>query len=125
MRSAEIFRRAVGNDKLQLKVDSLKDENISGMLIQSEESRRMAEMMKAYGMDGMNLGGMGQQSETLVLNANNELVKYVLDNPEGELTDTVCCQLYDLAALANRPLTAEELTRFVQRSNEILQKLTK
>ncbi len=121
----EIFRRAVGNDKLQLKVDSLKDENISGMLIQSEESRRMAEMMKMYSMPGMDFAGMGQNSETLVLNANNELVKYVLNNPEGELTDMVCSQLYDLAALANRPLTAAELTRFVQRSNEILKKLTK
>ncbi len=85
----------------------------------------MADMMKAYGMAGMNLGNMGQNSETLVLNAGNDLVNYVMENPEGELTDMVCCQLYDLAALANRPLTAEELTRFVKRSNEILQKMTK
>ena len=118
------FRKALGKENLKVKVDRLKDESVSAMLTQSEESRRMAEMMKAYGMAGMNLGDMGKDSETLVLNAGNNLVKYVLDNPEGELTDTVCCQLYDLAALANRPLTAEELTRFVKRSNEILQKIT-
>ena len=82
-------------------------------------------MMKMYSMAGMGMGDFGKTEETLVLNANNSLVKYILENPEGELTDTVCCQLYDLAALANRPLTAEELTRFVQRSNEILTKLTK
>ena len=110
-----------------MKVDSLKDENVSSMLIQSEESRRMAEMMKMYNMAGMGIGmgGMDKTDETLVLNANNSLVKYIFENPEGEMTDTVCCQLYDLAVLANRPLTAEELTRFVQRSNDILAELTK
>jgi molecular chaperone HtpG len=120
-----VFRKATGKDNLSIKVDRLKDASVSAILTQSEEARRMAEMMKAYGMAGMNLGGMDQNSETLVLNAGNDLVKYVLDNNEGETTDMVCCQLYDLAALANRPLTAEELTRFVQRSNEILTKLTK
>ncbi len=121
----ETFRKALDKKELKVKVDSLKDDSVSGMLIQSEESRRMAEMMKMYNMAGMGMGDMGKTDETLVLNANNSLVKYVFENPEGELTDTVCCQLYDLAVLANRPLTAEELTGFVKRSNEILQKLTK
>lgn len=123
----ETFRKALDMPELKVKVDSLKDENVSSMLIQSEESRRMAEMMKMYNMAGMGIGmgGMDKADETLVLNANNSLVKYVFENPEGETTNTVCCQLYDLAVLANRPLTAEELTRFVQRSNDILAELTK
>ena len=123
----ETFRKALDMPELKVKVDSLKDENVSSMLIQSEESRRMAEMMKMYNMAGMGIGmgGMDKTDETLVLNANNSLVKYIFENPEGEMTDTVCCQLYDLAVLANRPLTAEELTRFVQRSNDILAELTK
>ncbi|MBQ9870334.1 MAG: molecular chaperone HtpG [Eubacterium sp.] len=123
----ETFRKALDMKDLKVKVDSLKDENVSSMLIQSEESRRMAEMMKMYNMAGMGIGmgGMDKTDETLVLNANNSLVKYIFENPEGEMTDTVCCQLYDLAVLANRPLTAEELTRFVQRSNDILAELTK
>ena len=120
----EVFRKALDMKDLKVRVDSLKDASVSSMLIQSEESRRMAEMMKMYNMAGMGLGDMGKTDETLVLNANNGLVKYVFENPEGDLTDTVCCQLYDLAVLANRPLTAEELTRFVQRSNEILTKMT-
>lgn len=120
----EVFRKALDMKDLKVRVDSLKDESVSSMLIQSEESRRMAEMMKMYNMAGMGLGDMGKTDETLVLNANNSLVKYVFGNPEGEMTDMVCCQLYDLAVLANRPLTAEELTRFVQRSNEILTKMT-
>ena len=120
----ETFKKALGVEEIKLKVESLKDENVSSMLTQSEADRRMAEMMKMYadaGMGGMPFGG--QNTETLVLNSNNKLVKYVLDNPEGEITPTICCQLYDLAVLANKPLTAEELTRFVTRSNEILTKL--
>lgn len=120
----ETFKKALGVEEIKLKVESLKDENVSSMLTQSEADRRMAEMMKMYadaGMGGMPFGG--QNTETLVLNSNNKLVKYVLDNPEEEITPTICCQLYDLAVLANKPLTAEELTRFVTRSNEILTKL--
>ena len=121
----EAFKKALGVEEIKLKVESLKDENISSMLTQSEADRRMAEMMKMYSEAGMGGLGMnfGQNSETLVLNSNNKLVKYVLDNPEGEITPTICCQLYDLAVLANKPLSAEELTRFVARSNEILGKL--
>ena len=121
----EVFKKALNVEEIKLKVESLKDENISSMLTQSEADRRMAEMMKMYSEAGMGGMGMnfGQNSETLVLNSNNKLVKYVLDNPEGEITPTICCQLYDLAVLANKPLSADELTRFVARSNEILGKL--
>ena len=120
----EAFKKALGVDEIKIKVESLKDESVSSMLTQSEADRRMAEMMKMYadaGMGGMNFGN--KNTETLVLNSNNKLVKYVLDNPEEEITPTICSQLYDLAVLANKPLTAEELTRFVARSNEILTKL--
>ncbi len=121
----ETFKKALGVEEIKIKVESLKDENVSSMLTQSEADRRMAEMMKMYSEAGMGGMGMnfGQNAETLVLNSNNKLVKYVLDNPDEEITPTICCQLYDLAVLANKPLTAEELTRFVSRSNEILAKL--
>ncbi len=121
----ETFKKALGVENIKIKVESLKDENVSSMLTQSEADRRMAEMMKMYSEAGMGGMGMnfGQETETLVLNSNNKLVKYVLDNPEEEITPTICCQLYDLAVLANKPLTADELTRFVARSNEILTKL--
>ena len=121
----ETFKKALGKEEIKIKVESLKDENVSSMLTQSEADRRMAEMMKLYSDAGMGMPGMnfGANAETLVLNSNNKLVKYVLDNPEEEITPTICCQLYDLAVLANKPLTAEELTKFVARSNEILAKL--
>ena len=116
----EIFKKALGKEKIKLEARSLKDETVSSMLIQSEQERRMADMMKIYSFGGMSPMDFGAEAETLILNVNNKLVKYVLDNPEAENTNTICAQLYDLAVLANRPLTAEELTGFVKRSNEIL-----
>ena len=120
----EVFKKALNKETINIKVESLKDENVSSMLTQSESDRRMAEMMKAYGM-ASGMGGLdyGANAETLVLNSNNKLVKYVMDNPEEEFTPTICQQLYDLAVLANKPLSASELTAFVKRSNEILTKL--
>ncbi len=115
------FRKACGNDKLNVKVENLKNEAISSMLTLSEEQRRMVDMMKAYNVGGQFDPAMfGGEGETLVLNASNKLVKYILDNPDGENTDKICCQLYDLAVLANRPLEPEAMTKFVTRSNEIL-----
>ena len=120
------FEKALDMKNLNVKVESLKDENTSSILTQPEETRRMQEMMKMYGMAGMDPSMFGQgEGETLILNSNNKLVKYVLDNPDSDNTATICCQLYDLAVLANRPLSAEAMTKFVARSNEILGILTK
>ena len=115
------FEKALDMKNLNVKVESLKDENTSSILTQPEETRRMQEMMKMYGMAGMDPSMFGQgEGETLILNSNNKLVKYVLDNPDSDNTATICCQLYDLAVLANRPLSADAMTKFIARSNEIL-----
>lgn len=120
------FEKALNMKNLNVKVKSLKDENTSSILTQPEETRRMQEMMKMYGMAGMDPSMFGQgEGETLILNSNNKLVKYVLDNPDSDNTATICCQLYDLAVLANRPLSADAMTKFIARSNEILGILTK
>ena len=120
------FEKALDMKNLNVKVESLKDENTSSILTQPEETRRMQEMMKMYGMAGMDPSMFGQgEGETLILNSNNKLVKYVLDNPDSDNTATICCQLYDLAVLANRPLSADAMTKFIARSNEILGILTK
>ena len=120
------FEKALDMKNLNVKVESLKDENTSSILTQPEETRRMQEMMKMYGMAGMDPSMFGQgEGETLILNSNNKLVKYVLDNPDSDNTATICCQLYDLAVLANRPLSAEAMTKFIARSNEILGILAK
>ena len=121
----DVFKKALGKDHLEVQVQNLKNENISSMITLSEETRRMQDMMKMYSAGGMGMDtSMFGGGETLILNANNALVKYILDNTEGEHVDMFCKQLYDLAMLANKPLSAEEMTQFVARSNEIMLLLT-
>ena len=119
----EIFRKELGNENLDVKVEKLKDENVASMAVLSEENRRMQEMMKMYGMDANMFGGAN--GATLVLNANHPLVEYVVAHKDGENTEMFCHQLYDLAMLAHKPLSPEEMTEFVKRSNEIMMKLAK
>lgn len=120
----EVFRKALSNDKLEVKVEKLKHENVASMVTLSEESRRMQEMMKMYNMYGMDPSMFGTDV-TLVLNANHPLVQYVLENKDGEHTQMFCQQLYDLAMLSNKPLNPEEMTAFINRSNEIMILLAK
>ena len=120
----EIFRKALGNDKLEVKVEKMRDENVASMITLSEESRRMQEMVKMYGMSGMDPSMFGTNA-TLILNANHPLVEYVVAHKDGENTEMFCHQLYDLAMLAHKPLSPEEMTEFVKRSNEIMMKLAK
>ena len=120
----EIFRKELGNDKLDVKVEKLKDDNVASMAVLSEESRRMAEMMKMYGMSGMDPSMFGTQA-TLILNVNHPLVKFVVEHKRSKNVSIICKQLYDLAMLAHKPLNPEEMTAFVQRSNEIMMLLTK
>lgn len=115
-----IFRKALGNDKLEIKVEKLKNENVSSMLTVSEESRRMQDMMKMYNMYGMDPSMFGGAGETLILNANNKLVQYVLAHGDAEGTKTICEQLYDLALLSHGSLSPERMTGFIARSNEIM-----
>ncbi len=119
-----IFRKALNNEKLEVKVEKLKNENVASMVTLSEQSRRMQEMMKMYNMYGMDAGIFGTDV-TLVLNANHPLVQYVLNNKDGEHVNLFCQQLYDLAMLSNKPLNPEEMTAFISRSNEIMMLLTK
>ncbi len=124
----KIVRKALKNDKLNVKIEKLKNKKVSSVLTISEESRRMQDMMKMYAMNGMDMGAFGSEGETLVLNANHPLVEYVIahkDDKDNANETMICEQLYDLAKLQNGPLDAEAMTRFVTRSNEIMVALTK
>lgn len=122
---SETFKKALNNDKLEVKVEKLKNASVSSMLTMSEDSRRMKEMMKMYSMQGMDMSMFGGEGETLVLNANNDLVKYIVDHKDSEHVPMMCEQLYDLAVIANKPLTPEKMTKFIARSNEIMMLLAK
>jgi molecular chaperone HtpG len=121
----EIFKKALGKDNLDVKVQKFKNKEISSMITLSEETRRMQDMMKMYAAPGMDPNMFGMGGETLVLNADNELVQYILNNKDNENVNDFCCQLYDLAMLSNKPLAPEEMTEFIKRSNKIMLLLAK
>ncbi len=122
----EIFRKALDNDKLEVKVQRLKNANVSSMITESEESRRMQDMMRMYNMGGFDPSMFGGSAgTTLVLNSGNALVQYILEHEEGDHTKTICEQLYDLALIAHKPLEPDAMTKFINRSNEILSILAK
>ena len=123
---SELFKKVLNKEKLEVKVEKIKSEKVSAMITLSEESRRMQDMMKMYRMSGMGDDMfMGMGGEKLVLNANHPLVKYLGANKESEYANMICEQLYDLALLAHRPLEPQAMTKFVERSNEIMMILTK
>ncbi|MEG1877925.1 MAG: molecular chaperone HtpG [Lachnospiraceae bacterium] len=123
----EVFKKALKKKDIKVKVEKLKNKKISSMITLSEESRRMQDMMKMYSMPGggMDMGMFGGEGETLILNANNSLVQYILDSQDGANVPMICEQLYDLAMLQHAPLAPEAMTKFVTRSNEIMMLLTK
>ena len=120
----EVFHKALNNDKLEVKVEKLKNASVSSMIVLSEETRRMQDMMKMYNMYGMDPNMFGGPA-TLVLNANNELVQYIFNHKDSEHVPMMCEQLYDLAMLSHKPLAPEEMTKFITRSNKIMMLLAK
>ena len=120
----KVFKKAIKKDNITVKVEKLKNKDISSLITLSEESRRMQDMMKMYAVQGMDLGTMGKEGLTLILNANNKLVQYIMEHKEGENVQMICEQLYDLALLQQAPLEAEAMSRFVTRSNKIMMLLT-
>ena len=123
---ADVFHKALNNDKLTVKAEKLKDATIASILTLSEEGRRMQDMMKMYSMGGMGMdASMFGADQTLTLNANHELVQYILNNKESEYVNDFCEQLYDLAVLGNQPLSPDAMSKFIARSNKIMMCLAK
>ena len=120
---SEKVKAAIHNDKLKVAIEPLKNDEISSVITISEESRRMQEMMKQYGMMGMDPSMFGGEGETLVLNANHPLVKALLENAHEECFDMICEQLYDMASISHSQLSPERMSAFIKRSNELMLKL--
>ncbi len=119
------MKKALKKEKLTVKIEKLKNKKVSSVLTVSEDARRMQDMMQMYAASGMDMGMFGNEGETLVLNANHPLVAYIMEHEDGDHTQMICEQLYDLAQLQNAPLSPEAMTKFIARSNEIMMLLTK
>ncbi|MBO7356398.1 MAG: molecular chaperone HtpG, partial [Lachnospiraceae bacterium] len=115
-----IMKKVLKKDKITIKVEKLKNKKVASMLTLSEETRRMQDMMKMYSARGMDMGDFGSEGETLILNAGHPLVKYVTEHEDGENTQMICEQLYDLAKIQQSPLSADDMSKFITRSNDIL-----
>lgn len=122
---AEIIRKALKNEKIEVRIEKLKNKKVASVITLSEEARRMQDMMKMYSMPGMDMGAFGQEGETLILNANHPLVQYVTEHQDGENVQMICEQLYDLAKLQHAPLAPEAMSQFIMRSNDIMMLLAK
>ena len=123
---SDVFKAAVHNENLTIKVESLKNAEVAAILTLSEQGRRMQDMMKMYAMGGAGFDmNMFPSDQTLTLNANNALVKYIFENKESENVPMFCEQIYDLALLQNQPLSVDAMTKFVKRSNDIMMLLAK
>ncbi|MCR5801169.1 MAG: molecular chaperone HtpG [Lachnospiraceae bacterium] len=122
---AGIMKKALKKEKIEIKVEKLKNKKVASMLTLSEETRRIQDMMKMYASQGLGLGDFGSEGETLVLNASHPLVQYIVDNKDGKNTEMICEQLYDLAKVQQSPLSPDDMAKFIARSNDILMLLTK
>ena len=124
---SEVFKGAIGNDRLTVKAEALKNEEVASVLTLSEQGRRMQDMMKMYAMGGMGSmdTNMFAADQTLTLNVNHALVKYILENRDSEHVPMFAEQLYDLALIGNQPLSPDAMAKFVKRSNDIMILLTK
>ncbi len=123
--TAEAVKKAIGDEKLAVKLETLKDASTASLLTVSEESRRMQDMMKQYGMAGMDMSMFGSEGNTLVLNTAHPLVKYLLEHNEGDVSEKISKQLYDLALIAHGTLSAERMAEFIHRTNDIMTAITK
>ena len=118
----EKFKNEIKDDTLKIEVQSLKDDSIPAVILLGEQSRRMQEMYKAYGQQMAGMADMFHDEFTLVLNSNNSLIKKI-DTLNDEDANLVIEHVYDLAKISHSPLPAEQMTKFIERSNKLLEKL--
>ena len=118
----EKFKNEIKDDTLKIEVQSLKDDSIPAVILLGEQSRRMQEMYKAYGQQVAGMADMFHDEFTLVLNSNNSLIKKI-DTLNDEDANLVIDHVYDLAKISHSPLPAEQMTKFIERSNKLLEKL--
>ncbi len=118
------FRKALNQETLKVKVETLKNDDVAGMIILDENNRRMQEMMKMYGMAGLD-PNMFPSEETLILNKKHPLIQFILnsDDHDTELHNMVMAQVYDLAVMSHKTMTPEAMTAFIKRSNDLMKRM--
>ena len=121
----KVFKENLSDEKLDIQVEGLKNPSISAMITVSEEKKRMNSMMRQYAVAMNTDMGLSDETGSLVLNSNNELIKYIANNKDSEDIKLLCQQIYDIACLAHAPLSADRMTSFISRNNDMLTRLIK
>ncbi|MBP5426866.1 MAG: molecular chaperone HtpG [Clostridiales bacterium] len=118
----KIFKENLNNDKLKVSLQSLKAQDVPAMITLSEEQRRFQEMSRMYS-GGVDMSAMFKDEVTLVLNNNNKLIQNILANSDTKKDEVklMCEHIYDLAIMSHRQLTSDEMTKFIERSNKLLE----
>ncbi|NLD59585.1 MAG: molecular chaperone HtpG [Clostridiales bacterium] len=116
-RLTELFRKAVGDEQLEVELKSFKADDLIAMVTVDEQSRRFAEMSRQWGRE-MSF----PEKRTLVLNQKHPVAKW-LGSQEGERAERVAAQVFDLAEMARQPLVADRMVEFLRRSNALLSML--
>ena len=114
-RLGEMFKKATGDDSLIVEAKPFKADDLIAMITVDEQSRRLTEMSRQWGRD-MNL----PEKRTLVLNRKHPVVQYLEKQEDGERTQQLCAQVFDLAEMARQPLVADRMVEFLKRSNALL-----
>lgn len=113
----ECVKACLPDEKLEYKVESLKATETPAVILLSEYARRIQDMNKVL---GESFAPEGQV--TLVLNSENEIVKKIPSLTE-ENRKLVCEHIYDLALMAHKPLSAEQMSKFIARNVKLLELL--
>lgn len=119
---AKLFRKASGNDKLEVKFDRLRESHAPALLILSEDKRRMDDFMKAYAIMNKTETGPALAEQTLVLNTESPVYKHLEELVESasDKADFLAGYIYKLSLMAHRRLDASELNAFLEDSYDIL-----
>ena len=118
----EKFKTQINDENLKFEVQPLKNASIPAVILLGEQSRRMQEMYRSYGQQMAGMASMFHDEFSLVINSNNELIKK-MDTLNEEDSKLLIDHVYDLAKISHSPLTGEQMTKFIERSNKLLGKL--
>ncbi|WP_339390807.1 molecular chaperone HtpG [Crocosphaera watsonii] len=133
----EIFEKALNNSKVNIKTQALKsdtpDSTPPAMVLLPEAMRRLREMMAVSQQQVMDF----PDEHVFVINTTHPLIENIYqlsqgsiiqaggDSPSAEMAKMLCQHIYDLALIAQKGLDGEGMKSFVERSNQVLTRLTK
>ncbi len=116
----ETFKEALDIKGLTIRIETLKDDSVPGIILLNEQSRRFKEMTQMMGQ-----GEMPDlfADHTLMVNTASPAVEKILklqESGENETASLLIEQIYDLAMLSHQAISKERMAGFLERSGKLL-----